>query len=128
MLIKPFTQVVDASGHAVITISHSLSGIQWKVFQTGIALGKFAANASVAAHVNGIPLAATITMQPSVFASIPTQSPYAMESFMVGPPYIILQSGDQMVIAVQNATPGDFLTVGAYIEEHDYREQLTMGT
>lgn len=127
MLIVPYTQKVDASGHAVITVGHSLAGIQWKIFQTGIALGITALNAQVAAHVNGIPLAATVAMQPSVFASIPTQSPYAMESFLVGPPYIILQSGDQFVIAVQNATAGDTLTVGAYLEEHDYREILTMG-
>lgn len=124
----PFTAPVNASGIAVVSIGHSLSNIKWKIYQVGIGLGKTAINAQVAAHVNGVPLAATVQMQPSVFASIPSQAPYAMESFMVGPPYIILMSGDQMVVGVQNAVSGDTLTCAAYIEELDLYEYSSMGS
>lgn len=127
MLIKPFTAPVNASGIAVVIVTHPLSYLRWKVYQVGIGLGKTAINAQVAAHVNGVPLAATVQMQPSVFANIPGQSPYAMESFMVGPPYINLSAGDQFVIGVQNAVSGDTLTVAAYIDEEDLDMPETMG-
>lgn len=127
MLIKPFTAPINASGIGVVVVTHSLSYLRWKVYQLGIALSQTALNAQVAAHVNGVPLAATIQMQPAVFANIPAQSPYAMESFMVGPPYINLSSGDQLVIGVQNAVSGDTLTVAAYIDEQDLSMPETMG-
>jgi hypothetical protein len=117
ILIKPFTATVNASGQSIATISHSLSGITWIVYQIGFALNKAAPSPQVAAHVNGIPLSATTTMQTSVFANITGQSPYAMETFMVGPPYIFLQAGDQLVCAVLGATASDVFTVGAYIDE-----------
>lgn len=127
MNITPFTASVNASGIAVVTIGHSLSNIKWKIYQVGIGLGKTAINAQVAAHVNGVPLAATVQMQPSVFANIPGQAPYAMESFMVGPPYIILSSGDQFVIGVQNAVSGDTFTCAAYYDELDALLPASMG-
>jgi hypothetical protein len=128
MLIKPFTATVDANGHATITVGHNQALLKWKVFQVGLALGQVANFAQVAGHVNGIPLASTVIMQPSVFASLPGQAPYAMESFMVGPPYIYLRSGDQFVIGVINATSGDTFTVGAYVEEMSVDDDESMGT
>lgn len=127
MLIKPFVAPVNSSGIAVVTVTHSLSQLVWKVYQLGIGLGLSAINAQVAAHVNGVPLAATVQMQPSVFANIPSQSPYAMESFMVGPPYILLSSGDMLVVGVQNAVSGDTLTVAAYVDENDVNTPMSMG-
>jgi hypothetical protein len=64
-----------------------------------------------------MPVAATVTMQTSAFASIAGQSPYAMESFMVGPPYFLLNPGDNLVCAVLGATAGDNFTAAAYIDE-----------
>lgn len=127
MLIKPFTATVNAGGMAVAVITHSLSGLYWKVYQVGIGLGKLSVSAQVAAHVNGVPLTPTIQLQPSVFANLPGQAPYAMESFMVGPPYINLSSGDQMVVGIQGATAGDLFTVAAYIDELDISIPQTMG-
>lgn len=117
MLIKPFMGTVNASGQAVVTVQHSLHGVVWKVYQLGLALGQVALTAQTAAHVNGIPLTSTVAMQQSVFASLAGQAPYAMESFMVGPPYINLSAGDQIVAGVINAKSGDIFTVGAYIDE-----------
>lgn len=116
-LIMPFTGTVGSNGIAVVTVSHSLHGLSWIVYQLGFALGRNAPSPQVAAHLNGIPLAATATMQTSAFANIPTNSPYAMESFMVGPPYVKLEAGDQLVCAVTGANQGDVFTVGAYINE-----------
>lgn len=116
-LLKPFTGIVGANGIAIVTITQSNHGLAWVVYQIGFALGKNAASPQVAAHVNGIPLAATVTMQTSAFASMAGQSPYAMESFFVGPPYINLEAGDQLVCAVNGATAGDVFTVGAYVNE-----------
>jgi hypothetical protein len=129
MLIKPFTAPVNASGQAVVSIGHSLSQIAWKVYQIGFGLGKLAPSPQVAAHVNSVPLASTTTMQPSVFANIVGQAPYAMESFFVGPPYIILSSGDTITCAVLAATSGDVFTAAAYIEEYDASDSgsLLMG-
>jgi hypothetical protein len=42
-----------------------------------------------------------------------------MESFMVGPPYIDLLSGDQIVCGLIGGTAGDHFTAGAYIVEMD---------
>lgn len=117
LLIKPFTAPVNANGIAITTVSHSLHGLSWVIYQIGFALGQNAPSPQVAAHINGIPLTATVTMQTSPFASISSQSPYAMESFFVGPPYVNLEAGDQLVCAVLGATPGDTFTVGAYINE-----------
>lgn len=117
MLIKPFTAQVNASGQAVVQISHSLHGLSWRVYQIGMALGKTATGPQAAAHVNGVPLAATIVMQPSVFASIVGQAPYAMESFFNGPPYIDLEAGDVITCAVLGAVSGDIFTAAAYISE-----------
>jgi hypothetical protein len=130
MLIKPFTGIVNTSGQGVVNVGHTLSNIAWKVYQVGFALGVLAPSPQVAAHVNGVPLTATTAMQPSVFANITGQAPYAMESFFVGPPYIILSSGDQMVCAVLGASSGDTFTAAAYIEEYDATDtsQLYMGT
>jgi hypothetical protein len=127
MLIKPFTASVNANGQAILNVMHSLHGLVWKVYQIGLALGQQAPSPQVAAHVNGIPLAATVTMQPSVFAQIPQQSPYAMESFMVGPPYINLSAGDMITVAVLAANPGDTFTVGAYIDEISAGMPQSMG-
>lgn len=127
MLIKPFIATVNASGQAVVTVSHNLHGLKWKVYQLGLGLGKVALTAQCAAHVNGIPLTSTVVMQLSVFASLPGQAPYAMESFMVGPPYPILGPGDQLVIGVINALAGDMFTVGAYVDELDINTPVTMG-
>lgn len=128
MLIKPFMATVDGTGKCVATIQHNIHGLVWKVFQIGIALGQVALTAQCAAHVNGIPLTSTVIMQQSAFAQFPTNSPYAMESFMVGPPYINLDAGDFIQVAVINATAGDVLTVGAYVEERDSTMPQTMGS
>ena len=117
LLIKPFTATVNNSGQAVLQIGPSLQGITWTVQQIGFGLGKSAVSPKVAAHVNGVPLAATVVMQPSVFASILGQAPYAMETFFVGPPYIDLSAGDAITCAVLGATAGDTFTAAAYIEE-----------
>lgn len=130
MLIKPFMTAVNSNGQAIITVEQNIHGLQWKVFQVGFALGKVSQTAQVAAHVNGIPLAPSILMQPSVFGPLSGSGspPYAMEAFMVGPPYIILQPGDQMVCGVINAVAGDIFTIGAYVEEHQASANLTMGS
>lgn len=117
MLIKPFTAVVASNGIATVTVTHNLHGLVWKVYQLGLALGQNNVNAQAAAHVNGIPLAPTVPMQPSAFSAVPGNAPYAMESTFIGPPYIPLSAGDQIVIAVINANSGDMLTVGAYVTE-----------
>lgn len=116
-LIMPFTGTVGSNGIAVVTVTQNSHGLAWIVYQLGFALGQNAPSPQIAAHFNGIPLAATTTMQTSAFASITTNSPYAMESFMVGPPYIKLEAGDQLVCAVTGANSGDTLTVGAYVNE-----------
>ena len=116
-LIKPFTAPVAANGIAVVTVTQSHHGLAWIILQVGFALNQVASAAQVAAHINGTPLAATVNMQASAFASITSNAPYAMESFMVGPPYVTLEAGDQMVCAVIGANPGDTFTVGAYVNE-----------
>jgi hypothetical protein len=130
MLIKPFIGTVDANGNSVVTVSQNLHGLVWKVFQMGFALGQVANFAQIAAHINGIPLTSTVVMQLSVFANLAElgQAPYAMESFMVGPPYIILSAGDMIVCGCINATPGDIFTVGAYVEESFANMPNTMGS
>lgn len=119
MLIKPFTATVNGSGQAVAIVTHGIHGLVWKVYQLGFALSQVSQLAQTAAHINGIPLASNVVMQQSVFAQLAAlgQAPYAMESFMVGPPYPILSAGDQLTCGVINAKPGDTFTVGAYIEE-----------
>lgn len=119
MLIKTFTATVAASGTATVNVEHNIHGLVWKVYQLGLALGKTALTAQVAAHINGIPLTSTVIMQQSAFSSMPTNAPYAMESFMVGPPYAILAAGDYIACAVINAVSGDTFTVGAYVDELD---------
>jgi hypothetical protein len=116
-LIKSFTGTVGSNGIAVVTITQSIHGLAWIILQVGFALNEVASSPQVAAHVNGIPLAATVNMQVSAFANVTGNTPYAMESFMVGPPYVTLEAGDQMVCAVTGATPGDTFTVGAYVNE-----------
>ena len=130
MLIKPFTAVVNAQGQAVLKVTHSIHSLQWKVFQLGIALGQVALTAQTAAHVNGIPLTSTVVMQQAVFAQLQSlgEAPYAMESFMVGPPYPILRAGDFISVGVINATSGDILTVGAYVDEYPADFQLSQGS
>jgi hypothetical protein len=129
MLIKPFMGTVNASGQAVVTVSHGIHGLVWKVYQLGFALGKISLLAQTAAHINGIPLASNVVMQQSVFSQLAGlgQAPYAMESFMVGPPYPILSAGDQINVGVINAVAGDIFTVGAYIDERDALMAQDMG-
>lgn len=127
MLIKPFTGGVNASGQGIARIRHDLHGIVWKVFQIGFGLGILAASPQVAAHVNGIPLSGSAFMQQSVFSSVTGEPSYAMESFFVGPPYILLSAGDTITCAVLGAASGDVFTAGAYLEEHSAFETLTMG-
>lgn len=128
MLIKPFTGPVNSSGQGIVTIGHSLHGLVWKIYQIGFALGIAAPSPQIAAHVNGVPLAPTVTMQPSVFANIAGQAPYAMESFFVGPPYLVLSAGDLCTCAVLGATAGDVFTAAAYIEERPVSANLGMGS
>ena len=130
MNLWPFTAPVNASGQAVVYVQHNLHGLVWKIYQLGFGLGQPAPSPQVAAHVNGLPLAATVTMQPTVFASHgPTlgQVPYAMESFMVGPPYPNLSAGDYIACAVLGAMPGDILTVAAYLDEMSAGMPQSMG-
>lgn len=127
MLIKPYTQAVDASGHAIVTISHGLHGIQWKIYQVGFALGQSGGIPQVGALVNGQPLASTISLQPSVFGAIPGQPPFKLLSFMVGPPYILLKAGESMTCGLTGGTSGDTFTVTAYIDEFDADDPITMG-
>lgn len=119
-LIKPFTGVVASNGKGMTVISHSLKGIVWQIFQIGFALNLKAFNPQVGAHMNGIPLTSAVAMQPVSFPGVP----YAMESFFVGPPYVGLKAGDQIVCAVTGATSGDTFTAGAYISEEQDTSQL----
>lgn len=128
MLLQPFIATVNSQGQATVVITHAIHGLQWKVYQVGFGLGKAGGFPQVAAHVNGIPLMATVVMQPSVFANLQSQPPYAMESFMVGPPYIVLKAGDQIVCGVVGATSGDTFTAGAYIDEFDINENVYIGS
>lgn len=117
MLIKPFQATVDSGGQALVIVGHSIQGIEWRICQLGFALGQLAPSPQVAAHINSMPLCATTTMQTSLFGNLDGSPPYAMESFMVGPPYPILSAGDQIVCAVVGATANDQFTVGAFVEE-----------
>lgn len=123
-----FTGKVSGSGIAIVQITHSIHGLQWKVYQIGFGLGVTAASPQVAAHVNGLPLASTVPMQVSAFASVPGQAPYAMESFFVGPPYTILQAGDVITCAVIGAASGDTLTAGVYYDEFPAEVRLSQGS
>lgn len=129
MLIKAFTANVNAQGQAVVKIRHDLHGLVWKIYQIGLGLGILNNTPpQVAAHVNGIPLAGSAYMQQSVFSSIASEPVYAMESFFVGPPYIVMAAGDSLTCAVMSATAGDIFTVGAYIEERGANARLQMGS
>lgn len=128
MLIKPFTGKVNAQGQAIVEITHSLHGLVWKVYQIGFGLGVLAPSPQIAAHVNGVPLASTVPMQPSVFANISQQAPYAMEAFFVGPPYIVLSAGDKITCAVLAAAANDVFTAAAYVEERSFTANLGMGS
>lgn len=112
-LIHPATATVDGTGKATVEITHSLRGLVWKIFQIGFGLNKSAFNAQVGGHFNGIPLTSSVQMQPVSFPGVP----YAMESYFVGPPYVILRAGDKLVCSVINATSGDVFTAGAYYSE-----------
>lgn len=116
-LIKPFTGSVNASGFAMVDVTHSLHGIAWEVVQVGMALGQNAPSPQVAALVNGIPLVSASVMVTSVFAMVPTSAPVAMTSCFYGPPYPVLEAGDHMIVGVLGANAGDVFTVGAYINE-----------
>lgn len=116
-LIKPFIATVQANGIAVAVITQSIHGLAWVVYQIGFALNQQALGAQVAAHVNGQPLAATVQMQISAFAQLAQNAPYAMESFMVGPPYVTLEAGDSITCAVTQAVVGDTFTATAYVNE-----------
>jgi hypothetical protein len=116
-LIKPFTATVNAAGIATVNITMAIHGLAWIVYQIGFGLGIQASSPQVAAHVNGTPLAATVAMQVSAFASITGQAPYAMETFFVGPPYVTLEAGDSITCAVIGATSGDIFTASAYVNE-----------
>lgn len=127
MIIHPFQSVVNGSGQAVVHVTHNLAGITWKVWQLGLSLGQVSLLAQAAAHVNGIPLTSTVLMQKSVFASLPppiSEPPYAMASFMAGPPHINLRAGDVIVVGIINAIAGDVFTVGAYVDEFQTALQL----
>lgn len=114
--IQPFTAKVGSNGQASVTITQSIHGLIWQVFQIGFGLNQSAINAQVGAHLNGIPLTSSVLMQPVMFQGVP----YAMESFFVGPPYVGLKAGDQIVCSVINAVVGDTFTAGAfYSEEQD---------
>lgn len=130
MLIKPFQATVNASGQAIVVVSHGIHGLVWKVYQLGFALGQVALIAQTAAHINGIPLAGNVAMQQSVFSQLVSlgQAPYAMESFMVGPPYPILSAGDMITCGVISAVANDTFTVGAYVEEYTADQYLSMGS
>lgn len=124
--IAPYTATINASGQGLLSVGHSLHGMIWEVQQIGFALGQLAPSPQIAAHVNGLPLTATVAMQPSVFSSIAGQVPYAMESFMVGPPYVFLSSGDMITCGVIGATAGDIFTVAAFYVEHSSDVQPPM--
>lgn len=128
MLIKPFSAQVNAQGQALVRIRHDIHGLVWKVYQIGFGLGILApAGPQIAAHVNGIPLAGSAFMEQSVFSQVTGEPVYAMESFYIGPPYIILSAGDTITCAVLNAITGDTFTAGAYIEERSAMANLDMG-
>jgi hypothetical protein len=114
-LIKPFTGSVGSNGIAQVTVSHSIHGLIWQVYQLGFGLNEPATFAQAGAHMNGVPLSPAVLMQPVSFPGVP----YALESFMVGPPYVGLKAGDQLVCSVINAKAGDTFTVGAFISEED---------
>jgi hypothetical protein len=113
LLIKPFTAVVGSNGQASVSITQSLQGMVWQIYQIGFSLGKPAPSPQVGAHFNGIPLTSTVTMQTVSFTGVP----YAMESFFVGPPYVGLKAGDAITCSVLGAISADTFTAGAYISE-----------
>lgn len=116
-LIKPFTAGVNANGIATVIITHTIHGLAWTVYQIGFGLAQQAPSPQVAAHLNGIPLVASAPMQVAAFASVAGAAPYAMEMFFYGPPYVTLESGDQLVCSVIGANSGDVFTAGAYVNE-----------
>lgn len=118
--IRPFTAVVDGTGSGTVIITHSQKGLIWQIFQIGFALNKKAFNPQVGAHFNGIPLTSAVSMQPVSFSGVP----YAMESYFVGPPYVGLKAGDQIVCSVTGATSNDTFTAGAYISEEIDQGQM----
>lgn len=112
-LIKPFTATVAANGQAAVQITHNIHGLIWQIYQIGFALTQLAPAPQVGAHFNGIPLTAAVTMQQVQFQG----TPFLMESFFVGPPYVGLKAGDIITCSVMGANSGDLFTAGAYISE-----------
>lgn len=126
MYAYPQTAIVNGNGQAIITVSQSVVSNIWKVAQVTFGLGMSAPSPQVAATWNGIPLSASPTMQPNVFASILGAAPYAMSNTMVGPPYIVLSAGDQLVCGVFGAMPGDTFTVTALYDLFSSSDQVYM--
>lgn len=115
-LLKPFTATVNGSGFASVDVTQSLHGMAWQVVQVGLGLGQAAPSPQAAALVNGIPFVSTVVMAPSVFANL-ASAPIAMTSEFSGDPFVTLEAGDVLKIAVSGAIAGDIFTVGAYINE-----------
>lgn len=116
-LIKPFTASVGSNGIATVSITQTNHGLAWTIYQIGFALGQQAPSPQVAAHFNSMPLVASAPMQVAAFASTPGAAPYAMEMFFYGPPYVVLESGDQITCSVIGANPGDIFTAAAFVDE-----------
>jgi len=116
-LIKPFTGPVDVNGNGFAVVTHNIHGLAWVVVQVGISLQQRASSPQVAAIVNGIPLVSSAVMVVSVFASLPGVAPIAMTTEFSGVPYPVLEAGDRLTVGVTGATPGDILTVGAFVNE-----------
>lgn len=116
-LIKPFTAIVNASGQATITITQTIHGLAWQVMQIGLGLGQLAPSPQIAALVNGVPFVSSVVMAPSVFANFPGLAPLAMTTELTGPPYPVLEAGDQMLVGVTGANAGDTFTAAAYVNE-----------
>jgi hypothetical protein len=116
-LIKPYTAAVNSNGFGVVQITQNNHGLAWQIMQIGMSLGLNANSPQCAANINSIPFVSSTVMATSVFASLTGQAPIALTSVFSGPPYPVLEAGDELTVGVIGATAGDTFTVGLFINE-----------
>jgi hypothetical protein len=140
-MIDTAAATVNAAGQAIIgsVIGQAVIGTPGqfgtiaagearKVYQIAFGLGQLAASPQVSIYVRGVPVAASAAMQESAFSALAGAAPYAMMTVWYGPPYLYIDSADQITCGVFGATAGDQFTASMFYDEVDALAPQSMGS
>jgi hypothetical protein len=102
-MFRSYDGIIDITGTGSVTIFHNNAAMEWDIYQVSVSCGVIGASCIVQLSINGAFLCAT---------------PQGSLDTATGPPDIVLNSSDVLVVTWKNGMPLDAVVANVWYNEN----------